>query len=152
MALDKTFLKEHGKFLIGGFALGALLGAGAAGFAVYKSQEPGRQAIAGLAKATADVATCNASLKESSEAVTSGKAALEKLEGEKNELQTQLTDAKTEIEKLNVSIKTLSTKPAPKATPAPVPERKPGSAQPAKRPVHTVAPSAPSRENWEDGL
>ncbi|MBS4098249.1 MAG: hypothetical protein KGZ83_15600 [Sulfuricella sp.] len=151
MAIDKAFLKEHGKYLLGGIVLGAILGAGAAGFAVYKSQEPGRQALVGLAKAAADLTTCTASIKEFQDGLAKNKELIEKTVADKAELERQLTDARGEVAKLTESLKKLPPKAPEKPQPTKAEQKKTPPTY-SRRPVRPSVPPEEVRENWEEGL
>lgn len=119
MAALMTFLKENWKTLLGGIALGAILGASLAGYAVYLSQEPGRQALVAVAKANEDLGACAVALKEAKDAVDEAakdREACEKTTTAKTELDKQFAEAKDEIAKLAAALQKATTRPAEKAT------------------------------------
>lgn len=148
MGLEMTFLKERWKALLLGVVLGALLGSGVAGFAVYKSQEAGRKALAEVSKAATDIAACNASLKEATANAGNSKELHEKSKVELLELQKQIDEQKEEIEKLIANLKKTAAKPAAKTSSFQTAARAPNPIY-INRP--TTAPQA-IRQNWEDGL
>lgn len=166
MAALMTLLKENWKTLLGGFALGAILGASLAGYAVYLSQEPGRQALVAVAKANEDLGACAVALKEAKDAVDEAakdREACEKTTAAKTELDKQLAEAKDEIAKLTAALQKPPTRPAEKA-PAAKPEtkaqipaysntdskRKASSAYRESRESRKDEQSP--RSNWEQGL
>lgn len=147
MGLDMTFLKDRWKALLAGVLLGALLGSGIAGFAVYKSQEAGRKALAEVGKTAADIAACNASLKEATANADNSKALHERAKVEALEFKKQLDEQKEEIEKLTSNLKKAAAKPGAKTS----------STQTAARtsnPIYINRPAPPQaiRKSWEDGL
>jgi hypothetical protein len=148
MGLDMTFLKERWKPLLAGVVLGALLGSGVAGFAVYKSQEGGRKALTEIAKATAEVAACQDSLKNANVNASNSKELHAKAEVEKLELQKLLDEKKEEMEKLSASLKKAASKPA-----ATAPRSQTGAMRPASTYTSRPTPIPQAiRENWENGL
>jgi peptidoglycan hydrolase CwlO-like protein len=143
-----TFLKERWKPLLAGVALGLLVGSAGAGYAIYKSQEAGRKALTEVTKVAAEMATCNASLKEITANANNSKELLEKSETEKLDFQKQLDEQKEIIEKLTTSLKKLPAKSAEKTT-TPLTGTKPLKPNYSNTPA---AMPASSRENWEEGL
>lgn len=151
MAFNKELLQQNLKPLLAGLALGMLLGAGAAGYAVYLSQAPGRKAIEDIAKVSAEVGTCATALKEAAEGAANNKLLHEKSEAEKAQVQKQLAEAIGEIDTLTANLKKMQTKPQEKK---PTPQAT--SVRPSP-PTYSRRPAKPSdeelpRENWEEGL
>ena len=164
MAALMTSLKESWKTLVGGFALGAILGTGMAGYAVYLNQEPGRKALVAVAKANEEIAACATSLKEASDEAAKSRESSEKTATAKTELDVQLADAKAEIAKLTAAMQKAPARPGEKAATA-----KPEAKGPAPTYSNTLKKSGrdPSanrdrqgnreyeqspQSNWEQGL
>ncbi len=156
MAFNKELLKQNIKPLLGGVTLGMLLGAGAAGYAVFASQASGRKALEDIVKVTAELATCNASVKEASDGIAAAKAQQEKSEAEKASLQKQLAEAISEIDTLTANLKKAQTKtpekPSAPHTSAQTPPHKPTTPSYIRRPAKPASREDAPRENWEDGL
>lgn len=166
MSALMTSLKENWKTLLGGFALGAILGASMAGYAVYLSQEPGRQALVAVAKANEDLGTCAVALKEAKEAfdeAAKNREVCEKTTAAKTELDKQLAEAKDEIAKLTAALQKPPTRPTEKA---PTAKQETKGQAPASSNTDSKRRKIPSayeskenrkdqsspRDNWEQGL
>lgn len=169
MAALIASLKENWKTLLGGFALGAILGAGIAGYAVYLSQEPGRKALVTVAKTSEEAGACATSLKDITDQAAQYRESCEKTTAAKTELDVQLADAKAEIAKLNAAaMQKAPTRPAGKATEAKAKqESKSENKAEAKKQAPTFSRTNKKREkassvcpdeescpqsNWEQGL
>lgn len=152
MAFNKELLQQNMKPLLAGLALGILLGAGAAGYAVYLSQAPGRKAMEDIAKVTAEVAACATSLKEAADGVASNKALREKSEAEKAQVQKQLTEAISEIDTLTANLKKIQIKPQEKKPTPQTTSVRPSPPTYSRRPAKPADSEETPRENWEEGL
>ena len=165
MAALLASLKENWKTLLGGIVLGALLGAGIAGYLVYLNQEPGRKALIAVAKAGEESAACTASLKDVTDQAAQYRESCEKTTAAKTELDVQLADAKAEIAKLTAAAaQKQPTRPAGKAPEA---KTKQEAKSEAKKQAPTYSRTYKKREkssavcpdeepcdqnNWEQGL